>query len=273
MTSISGKFSKHYENFPVASFLIPSEKRNVIRLVYWFARTADDLADEGEISPEIRIKNLTEFEDEFKNSLSNSSNILFMNRLSKAIQLYKISTEHFFDLLSAFKQDVIKNRYNSFSEIMDYCNRSANPIGRIILEIFNYRSDGLFYLSDRICSSLQLINFIQDTKIDIKKNRLYYPIDEFYSFSIDESDFFNLEYDNRIKQYLKFNVDRARKILNEGKHLIKYLNGRLSLEIKWTISGGEEILNKIERIDYNVLSFRPVLSKLDFIKILLKSLL
>jgi len=267
-----GKFSKHYENFPVASFLIPHNKKNVIRLIYWFARTADDFADEGNISPEQRMILLNEFENEFLLSLENQSKIIYLNLLSKEIKLNNLDSNLFLNLLSAFKQDVFKSRYNNFSEVLDYCTRSANPIGRLLLQLFGYQSNEIFILSDKICTSLQLINFIQDTKIDISRNRLYYPLDELESYKVSESDLLNLKKNDKIKKLIKFNVDRARDIMNQGKELTKNLKGRFAVEIRWTILGGEEILKKIEKIDYNVLAIRPTISKLDYAKIFIRSL-
>lgn len=271
LTSL-GKFSKHYENFPVASFLIPHNKKNVIRLIYWFARTADDFADEGNISPEQRMILLNEFENEFLVSLKNQSKIIYLNLLSKEIKLNNLDSNLFLNLLSAFKQDIVKSRYNHFSEILDYCTRSANPIGRLLLQLFGYQSNEIFSLSDKICTSLQLINFIQDTKIDISRNRLYYPLDELVSYKVSESDLLNLKMNDDLKKLIKFNVDRAREIMNQGKELTKKLKGKFTVEIRWTILGGEEILKKIEKIDFNVVAIRPTISKLDYIKIFIRSL-
>ena len=267
-----GKFSKHYENFPVASFLIPHNKKNVIRLIYWFARTADDFADEGNISPEQRMILLNEFENEFLVSLKNQSKIIYLNLLSKEIKLNNLDSNLFLNLLSAFKQDIVKSRYNHFSEVLDYCTRSANPIGRLLLQLFGYQSNEIFSLSDKICTSLQLINFIQDTKIDISRNRLYYPLDELVSYKVSESDLLNLKMNDDLKKLIKFNVDRAREIMNQGKELTKKLKGKFTVEIRWTILGGEEILKKIEKIDFNVVAIRPTISKLDYIKIFIRSL-
>jgi len=267
-----GKFSKHYENFPVVSFLIPHNKKNVIRLIYWFARTADDFADEGNISPEQRMILLNEFENEFLVSLKNQSKIIYLNLLSKEIKLNNLDSNLFLNLLSAFKQDIVKSRYNHFSEILDYCTRSANPIGRLLLQLFGYQSNKIFSLSDKICTSLQLINFIQDTKIDISRNRLYYPLDELVSYKVSESDLLNLKMNDDLKKLIKFNVDRAREIMNQGKELTKKLKGKFTVEIRWTILGGEEILKKIEKIDFNVVAIRPTISKLDYAKIFIRSL-
>lgn len=267
-----GKFSKHYENFPVSSFLIPRKHQVKIKTIYWFARTADDIADEGNTNAEMRMELLNHFEDEFILSLNQNSNLSYMNLLGQIIKHNDLTSEYFLMLLSAFKQDIIKKRYNSFNEILDYCNRSANPVGRLVLEVFNYRSNEMNILSDKICTSLQLINFIQDTKIDIDRDRLYYPIDEIKNLDLSESDFLNLKFTPSIKEYIKFNVNRAQALMNEGKSLIKFLKGRFAVEIKWTILGGLEILKKIEKSDFNVMAIRPTISKFDYSKIFIRSL-
>lgn len=267
-----GKFSKHYENFPVASFLLPKSQRNIIRIVYWFARTADDIADENFLSDEQRIQLLEQFENQFNLALIENSELTYMNFLSQIIKEKHLSHKLFRNLLKAFKQDIIKNRYENFDEVLSYCLNSANPIGRLVLECFDYRDKKLFEYSDKICTALQLINFIQDTQIDIKKNRLYYPLNELRSFNITADDILNLNFNADVRDYFKFNVTRARDLLNSGKPLINYLKGNLAIEIKWTIFGGEEILNKIAKANYNVMSFRPTISKFNYAKIFLKSL-
>lgn len=267
-----GEINKHYENFPVASFLIPPNKRQIIRLVYWYARTADDIADEGTLPPDDRIYLLEQFQNEFQKSLDTRSELYPMNELANFIKSNKITVSHFLNLLSAFKQDVIKNRYENFDEILYYCERSANPVGRIVLEVFDLRDEYLMCYSDRICTALQLINFIQDTKLDLEKNRLYYPLDELEKFGLREDDFFALKFNKSLMNYIKFSVDRARRIMFEGEPLVNYLKGRFAIEIKWTISGGLEILKKIENVGYNVIDFRPTLSNFDYSKIFLKSL-
>ncbi len=263
--------TNHYENFPVASFLIPKYYRKDIEIVYWFARTADDLADEGEIDTDERLKNLNEFENKLTTALEHKSNDKYFLALMQTIKNRNLTVQNFFNLLSAFKQDVIKNRYNNFKEILDYCSRSANPVGRIVLEINNIRNEKANEFSDKICTALQLTNFYQDTRVDFKKGRIYYPADEMKNFGVTENMFELQENNMHISALVKHNVDRAQLLFDEGKKLLDYLNGRLKLEIKWTISGGEKILNKIRKNNYNVFCDRPRLSKIDYFSILVKS--
>lgn len=262
----------HYENFPVASFLIPKYYRNDIALVYWFARTADDLADEGDAAKEKRLYELDKFELEFQKSLNGGSKNFYFNQLSKTINSNNLTISYFTDLLSAFKQDVLKKEYESYDEVLDYCRRSANPVGRILLELFKVRNEEALESSDKICTALQLTNFYQDTLIDLEKGRNYYPQDEMKIFNVTQKMFELKENNPNIKALVKHNVERAQILFDEGKSLLKYLNGRFKIEIKWTIAGGEKILEKMRRNNYDVFSERPKLSKIEFILLLAKNI-
>ena len=263
----------HYENFPVVSLLIPSHLRQHVSIIYWFARTADDLADEGNLSDDERIKNLNEFESELISILKNESTSSLGAALKHTITSNNLSPENFFNLLKAFKQDVVKKRYNDFDEVLDYCSNSANPVGRILLELFNIRNEKAFLYSDKICTALQITNFIQDTKTDYQKGRIYYPIDEMSRFQVDEKVFEMNGNNLNLKKLIEFSVNRAGNLFSEGKPILSYLSGRFKYEIAWTISGGEEILSKIRGADFDVLSVRPFLSKFDYFKIMIKSLI
>lgn len=262
----------HYENFPVASFLIPKYYRNDIALVYWFARTADDLADEGDAAKEKRLYKLDKFELEFQKSLNGGSKNFYFNQLSKTINSNNLTISYFTDLLSAFKQDVLKKEYESYDEVLDYCRRSANPVGRILLELFKVRNEEALESSDKICTALQLTNFYQDTLIDLEKGRNYYPQDEMKIFNVTQKMFELKENNPNIKALVKHNVERAQILFDEGKSLLKYLNGRFKIEIKWTIAGGEKILEKMRQNNYDVFSKRPKLNKIEFILLLVKNI-
>ena len=261
----------HYENFPVASFLIPKYYRKEIALVYWFARTADDIADEGNLESVKRLDKLNNFEEEFRNSLNGISNNLNFVLLAKTINEKKLSDKNFINLLSAFKQDVIKKRYERFEEVLDYCKRSANPVGRILLELLKINDEEAIISSDKICTALQLTNFLRDTVIDFEKDRVYYPQKELRMFSVTEKMFEIKENNPNIKALVKHNVDRSQILFDEGKSLLRYLPGRFKYEIKWTIAGGEKILSMIRKNDYDIFTKRPKLSKLNFITLLIKS--
>lgn len=260
----------HYENFPVASFLIKKDLRKHVSIIYWFARTADDIADEGNAAVDERLNQLNLFEQRFLKSMHGNFVDEFDETLFTTITEKKLSKEHFLNLIKAFRQDVVKSRYKNFEELMHYCSLSANPVGRLILELYNIRDENAFQLSDKICTALQLTNFYQDTMIDYSKGRIYYPLDELTKFNVTEKVFELKDFNLNLQALVKLNVDRAFNLFNEGAALSEYLSGRLKYEIKWTIAGGKEILNKIKKNNYNIF-IRPKLSKKDFFILLIKS--
>jgi len=263
---------EHYENFPVVSFFLPAEIRKHVAIIYWFARTADDFADEGTGGVKERLSLLNFFESRLEKLLSGESENSLELALFTTITEKKLTQSYFYNLISAFKQDIEKCRYENFNEILDYCRRSANPIGRLILELNGIKNDEAYMYSDKICTALQLTNFYQDTMIDFRKGRIYYPQDELSNFTVPENVFELKEINNNFRELLKYNVDRTKMLFESGEKLLGFLNGKLKIQIKWTIKGGEEILNKIISSDYDVLNKRPELSKFDFIKILVSSL-
>ena len=261
----------HYENFPVISFLLPVEIRKDVAIVYWFARTADDYADEGNFDASDKIKKIMAFENRLNYLLNNEPGNNFEAALKNTIISKNLSHINFFNLLRAFKQDVIKNRYANFNEVLDYCSCSANPVGRIILQLLNIGDERAIYLSDKICTALQLTNFIQDTEIDFGKGRIYYPRDEMDKFGVSEAEFEMKKNNLNLKLLIEFSVCRIQSLFDEGKGLLEFLSGRFKYEIDWTIKGGEEILNKIRGADFDIFKRRPVLTKTDHLKNLFKS--
>ncbi len=267
------QFAKnHYENFPVVSLLIKKDLRKYIAVIYRFARTADDMADEGNFTPEKRMDMLNAFEEKLSSAIKGNFTTGFEEALFHTINHKNLSPEHFFNLLTAFKQDVCKKCYENFDDLLNYCRYSANPVGRLVLELHGIRNDQAFSLSDKICTALQLTNFYQDTLIDYEKGRIYYPSDEMEKFGVDKKIFDLKENNLNFSKLLKFNIDRTRRLFKEGKELTAYLNGRLKYEIKWTILGGAAVLRKIENNNYNVFQERPSLSKIDFALIFMESL-
>jgi len=268
------EFTKaHYENFPVISFILPKNLRKHIAVVYQFARQADDIADEGTEPPERKLAELEEYRNKFKDCLEKKYADEFWFALSNTISTKNLTPENFLNLIKAFECDVTKNRFENFSEILDYCSLSANPVGRIILELHDFSSPDALKFSDYICTALQLTNFYQDISIDTKNNRIYIPIDELKSFELSEDDFLNLRYDSMFKNLIEYQVKRTQEIFDKGKPLLQKLPGRLRRQIKWTILGGEAILKKITRIDYRVNDFRPKLNKIDYIILGLKAIM
>lgn len=262
----------HYENFPVVSFFVPKELRKEVAVIYWFARTADDIADEGESPASERTKEVDSFLGRFSNTLSGDYETAIDAALHATIESRKLEPQLFRDLISAFRQDISVSRYNDFSEILDYCSRSANPVGRLILQLYGYREEKLYKLSDKICTSLQLINFYQDLSIDFKRNRLYIPIKEILSSGLTSDQVMQQQNVEGIRDVIKSQVDRAVQIMYEGSGLPDELNLRLKLQIAATINGGLKIAQKIAESGYNSNFRRPVLSKRDYFIILTKSL-
>ncbi len=272
--SKSLKFAKsHYENFPVVSFLLAKNLRKHVAIIYWFARTADDYADEGNLSEGERLDKLNNFEFRMKQLLNGKAESDYEIALVNTINEKNLTAENFYKLINAFKQDVIKNRYENFEEVIDYCKYSANPIGRLTLELFDIRSEEAIKYSDKICTALQLTNFLQDVSIDYKKGRIYLPKDEMEMLQITEKMFEDKENNHKLKQLVKHNVDRIQILFDEGKKLFPLLNGRLKVEIIWTVAGGEDNLDQIRKKDYNVLNNRPELSKTRMLSLFLKSLI
>ena len=267
------QFTKsHYENFPVISLFVKKELRKHVAIFYQFARQADDIVDEGNANAATRLNELYDYENKLSESLKNSFEDDFWAGLKNTIDLFQLSHENFFNLLKAFRQDVLKSRYKDFDELLGYCKNSANPVGRVILELNQIKDDEANKFSDEICTALQLTNFWQDVGVDLKKDRIYLPLDEMQNFGVDEK---NLELNANnanIKELLKLQVQRTRELFCSGRNLIPKLSGRLKYQIHWTILGGEKILDKIEQCDFNTIKVRPKLSKADYFLLMIKSM-
>lgn len=266
----------HYENFPVASILLPAAMREPVAAIYEFARSADDFADEGDRTPEQRRALLAEYQAEL-NAIENGSasqHPVFL-RLRPVIARHRLPLQLFRDLLDAFVQDVGKDRYRDFAELMDYCRRSADPVGRLLLHLFGHATVENLRRSDAICSALQLINHWQDVGIDAAKGehgRIYLPQDDMARFKVRDDDIVRRIASAEFLALLRFQVDRARALMLSGAALGWDLPGRIGLEIRAIVAGGLRILDKIEAVDYDVYTQRPVLKPPDWIPILWHSL-
>lgn len=258
----------HYENFPVLSFLVPKHLRKHVAIVYQFARKADDIADEGELTNEERLTLLNEFELQLQQSELGISDTQFWNALHNSISEKNLEIQNFSNLLVAFKQDITKQRYSSFDELLNYCKNSANPVGRIILELNGINNGAAKLFSDKICTALQITNFLQDVGIDYSNGRIYLPIDDLKEFGVQEKLFHLKENNSNFKKLMQFQVERVHTLFNEGEELLPFLSFRLKQQIKWTINGGRGILKKIIELEYDVLNSRPKFSKMDLVKIL-----
>ena len=256
----------HYENFPVASPLLPPELRAPVRVIYAFARSADDLADEGDASPEERIAALNEYERELDHiDAGRTTNSQLFQQLALTLKDHHLNTQLLRDLLSAFRQDVVKTRYANFDELMDYCSRSANPVGRIMLALSDQHSPDLLEQSDAICSALQLINFWQDVAIDSEKSRIYIPQEDLAKFNVSEQAIAEGKADHRWRALMQFQVTRARSLMIKGAPLATHVGGRLGWELRFIVHGGLRIMEKIEAVNYDVFHRRPTLKKYDWL--------
>lgn len=261
----------HYENFPVASWLLPRRLRQPIETIYAFARSADDFADEGSLSNLARLALLNDYEHELDliEKGTRSATPLFIN-LANTIGEYRLPIPLFRDLLSAFRQDVIKTRYTNFDELMDYCRRSANPIGRLLLHLNQQITPENLAQSDAICSALQLVNHWQDIAIDWRKNdggRVYLPLDDLARFGLSERDISDQGQSPSWGKMMAFQCDRARKLMQFGAPLGRILSGRMGVELRVIIAGGSAILDKIDAVDGDIFRRRPKISKWDWFRI------
>jgi squalene synthase HpnC len=262
----------HYENFPVASFLLPKRLRRPIEVIYRFARGADDIADEGEASNEERLQALAEYNFElYRIEQGQSPTHPDFQELAKVIAEWHLPLQLFRDLLDAFSQDVVQKRYADYPELLNYCRRSANPVGRLLLHLVDRASDENLYRSDCICTALQLINFWQDIAVDWQKSRVYIPQTELDSFGINENQIADGRWTADWAALLDFQIDRTRALMLEGAPLVHQLPGRMGWEIRVTAQGGLRILDKIRSVRGDVFQHRPTLGPSDWIHMALRS--
>ncbi|MCW9024612.1 MAG: squalene synthase HpnC [Gammaproteobacteria bacterium] len=267
--------AQHYENFPVASRFLPVRLRRPIAVIYSFARSADDLADEGDMDAQERIRQLDEYSaklTQIESGSTDEQDPIFI-ALAEVIKQHQLPVSLFHDLLHAFKMDVEKNRFATFDEILHYCHYSANPVGRLLLTLYNQASDENLQYSDAICTALQLINFYQDLSQDyLENNRVYLPQDEMQQFSISESHIQQSTTDPSMLALMQKQYQRSSDYLNMGKPLGKILKGRFGFELRMIISAGERILKKLMNNQHNVFA-RPRLGRFDGLLIVLTALL
>ena len=258
----------HYENFPVASILLPKRLREPVALIYAFARQADDFADEGDLLPKQRLALLDGFKQELDRIQQNAQpNTELFIALHATINKHQLPIQPFYDLLDAFSQDVTKTRYQDFGEVMNYCRRSANPVGRLMLSLYQADTPRNIGMADAICSALQLINFLQDIAIDIQKDRIYLPQADLEKYKVTEAQIIRADASGTWGLMMEFQINRARKLLQSGAPLGLALPGRIGFEMRMVIAGGERILKKLHQAHGNVFEFRPQLGKKDWLYI------
>lgn len=262
----------HYENFTVVSWLLPRRLRQHFANVYAYCRWSDDLGDEiTDVEESLRL--LRWWREELLRCYSGEGTArhpVFV-ALSTTISQFDIPVEPFTDLLSAFEQDQHVTRYDTFDELRDYCRRSANPVGRLVLFLCGRHTPENVELSDAVCTGLQLANFWQDVARDWEMGRVYLPREDCDRFGYGIHDFQNRVTNDEFLKLMRFQVDRARELLQTGRPLIARMPGRLQVDIELFIRGGLKILERIEGIGYRVWETRPVVTKTDGVKLLLKS--
>ena len=278
----------HYENFPVGR-LVPKAPKPHMFAVYAFARTSDDIADEGYADPRVpnphseapseseRLEMMHAFQADLEACINGQPgrpehDWIFLP-LADTIEKCSLPPQLFRDLLSAFEQDIVKRRYEDYDEVLNYCTRSANPVGRLVLHIHGFHDEKLHRMSDHICTALQLANFWQDVSVDLGKDRIYIPIRNMQRNGVTEDDLFAGHMTEGYMHCMQDMVERAWTQFRSGRDLPRYLNFPLSMEIRLTWLGGTTILKKIEQQNFNTLDQRPKLRKRDLPLLLLYALL
>ncbi|MBK7501479.1 MAG: squalene synthase HpnC [Polaromonas sp.] len=273
---------QHYENFPVASWLCPPHLRPAIVAIYNFARTADDIADEGSATAQERLDDLATYRadlyaaqlaDTNVKTLSNQWESVFVP-LQSAIAQFNLPVPLLNNLLSAFEQDIRKTRDHEgyVNEAEDYCSRSANPVGRLLLHLYGIHDADALRMSDHICTALQLINFWQDLSQDIPRGRFYLPLESCAEFGVSKTDLLNLKQTPNTTNLIASQAMNTLATIQKGMQLVHILPGRAGWELRFVIQGGLRILDKIKGLNYAMLENRPKLNKFDFVVIAWRAL-
>lgn len=257
----------HYENFPVASFLCPPRLRPAIAAIYWFARTADDLADEGDALPQTRLADLAAYRADLSacsQGLPTSPRwATVFNRLQPVIGQFALPEDLLADLLSAFEQDVHQTRYASEAELLDYCRRSANPVGRLLLHLYGVNDAAALQQSDCICTALQLVNFWQDLSVDIPRGRIYLPSENWTRHGVDQAQLLLLQINPATAALVAAHVSWAVALMQQGAPLVKKVPGRAGWELRLVVQGGLRIAEKIKQLNFATLRQRPKINAWD----------
>ena len=261
----------HYENFPVASRLVPARYRSAIVAIYRFARATDDIADEGDAEPSARLESLDQYRHAL-DAIERGETPPLLSDLCTVIHKHALPIELFRDLLSAFAQDVTVQRYRTFADLLDYCRRSANPIGRLLLAIYRVQAPGDLKASDAICTALQLTNFWQDVASDYRRGRVYIPHEDMTRFGVDESHIAEGCADEKWRELLAFQTARTRAMLHSGRSLTRALPLRLGFELKAVIAGGMRVLDRIDAVEGDIFNAPPRLATHDWLAVAYRTL-
>lgn len=264
----------HYENFPVASRLLPRALRTPVSVIYAFARSADDFADEGELAPAERLARLDGYWRQLDAIAAGQTpgDPIFI-ALADVVQRHALPLQLLYDLLTAFRQDVVKSRYANFDEVLAYCRYSANPVGRIVLHLAGDAGADNLRDSDKICTALQLINFWQDLEQDyLESNRIYLPQDELAAYGVAEEQLGRRGNSPALRALMDKQIERSRSLMLDGAPLGTRLRGRLGIEIRATIHGGLCVLDALARRRDDVFA-RPRLRRRDWLRVLRRALI
>jgi squalene synthase HpnC len=265
----------HYENFPAASILLPKPLRAPVAVIYHVVRTADDIVDEGDFSAAERHAGLTDIRaglDAVGNGHPAPVHPTLFAKLASSVATYGLPLGPFHDLLSAFEQDIDTTRYADWPSLMDYCRRSANPLGRLMMHLFDASTPENLADSDSICTALQLINFLQDVGADAGRGRIYLPLCDLDRFGVTEQHMDQQICDDAFRALMRHEVDRVHTMMAGSATLALRMPGRFGLELCSVVHGGLRVLEKIEQADYDVFRKRPALAGLDWIVIGVRSL-
>jgi hydroxysqualene synthase len=266
----------HYENFPVASWLCPPTLRPAVAAIYHFARTADDLADEGEATPDQRLADLAAYRIDLSAMLRGNAVSARWPRvfgaLAPVIERHALPVTLLTDLLSAFEQDVVKLTYTDRAELLDYCRRSANPVGRLLLHLYGVGGAESLRQSDAICTALQLANFWQDMSVDTRRGRLYTPTTDLARHGVEANALLLGADTPNVRRLIAELVEWARTLMLSGAPLVHAISGRAGWELRLVVQGGLRILDKIAALDFATLQTRPTLGALDTSVLVLRAL-
>src|SRR5437773_2428963 len=276
---------RHYENFPVASRLVPRAKRDALAAIYAFARGADDFADEPNVAA--RLAHLAEWGSKLRTCVAgepaaagepgaafppvaanppDEAGPVFL-ALGDTIRRFALSEEHFKNLLRAFESDVRQSRHPNFDSLVAYSSCSANPVGRLVLELFGHHDTRLFKLSDSICTALQLTNFWQDVRVDLARDRVYLPMEDLARFDVSLDDLRTGQLDGRFRSLMAFEVARTRNFFDLGRGLPEEVVPELRRQLRLTWLGGWTILERMEAANFDVFNHRPQLTRMDFARL------
>jgi squalene synthase HpnC len=257
----------HYENFPVASVLCPPALRPAVAAIYWFARTADDIADEGDASSAERVATLQAYREELRAVAQGTAPsprwAAVFGPLKRALERHQLPLDLLEDLISAFEQDLHRHQYPDRPALLDYCRRSANPVGRLLLHLYGVGDARALRQSDAICSALQLINFWQDLSVDTARGRAYIPLADAARHDVDLTALLARNDSAAMRTLVADMVGWARTLMGEGAPLVHAVPGRAGWELRLVVQGGLRILEKIEHLNHDTLHTRPTLRWFD----------